>query len=56
MAKRKPDWQLITIYLTITGTLVTLFFYIADMKERTKALEIQFGHEKRLQALEEKLK
>ena len=56
MAKRKPDWQSMIVFLTITGTLFTLFFYIADMKERTTKLETEFGHEKRLKAIEEKLK
>lgn len=50
MAKKKADWEKITVYLTLTVSLATLFFYIADMKERTRALEVK------IDKIEEKLK
>jgi hypothetical protein len=50
MAKIKPDWEKLLVYLTVVGSLATLFFYIADMKERTVSLEVK------MEAVQEKLK
>lgn len=38
---KKPDWERIGGYTLIVGSLASLFFYIADMKERTRALEVK---------------
>lgn len=53
--KNKPDWEKLGNYIVIVGSLATLFFYIADMKERTTKLESDYGHETRFKAIEKKL-
>lgn len=55
MEIKDVNWEKIGGYILIVGSLASLFFYIADIKERTRALEIQYGHDARLRALEEKL-
>jgi len=42
MAGKKPrDWEKVTVYLSISTALSFIFFMIADMKERTRALEVE---------------
>lgn len=35
------DWEKVAIYLALSGSLATLFFYIADIKERIAKLEVK---------------
>jgi hypothetical protein len=37
--RKQVDWEKIGVYLVIVASLASLFFYIADMKERTAKLE-----------------
>jgi nucleoside permease NupC len=39
--EKRIDWEKIGVYLVIGASLASLFFYIADMKERTRALEVK---------------
>ncbi|HUD01814.1 MAG TPA: hypothetical protein VMR37_05770 [Rhabdochlamydiaceae bacterium] len=43
-AKKLPEWEKVTVYLTIATSLGLIFLYIADMKERTRALEVKVDH------------
>lgn len=38
---KKTDWEKIGGYMFIVVSLASLFFYIADMKERTAKLEVK---------------
>ena len=38
---KKPDWEKLGAYMFLAVSLASLFFYIADMKERTAKLEVK---------------
>lgn len=44
MEGRKLDWEKIIVYVAMVASLAMLFFYIADMKERTAKLEVKVEH------------
>lgn len=56
MEIKEVNWEKIGGYILIVGSLASLFFYIADMKERTTKLETQYGYDARLNAIEEKMR
>lgn len=35
------NWEKISVYVSITVTALTILFYISDMKERIRALEVK---------------
>lgn len=35
------NWEKIGVYIAIAATLITVIIYIADMKERIRALEVK---------------
>jgi hypothetical protein len=55
-AFKNVNWEKFGVYLAVASAFVIIVVYIADIKERTRALEVQFGNELRLKAIEEKLK
>lgn len=56
MANKKVDWQKISVYIAALIGFMTIIFYIIDMKVDIATLKSDFGHEKRLAAIEEKIK
>ena len=41
MENKHTDWEKLTVYIAITAMLITALAYIADIKERTKSLEVK---------------
>jgi len=44
MAKKRPDWEKLTVYITIVGSLATLFVYLVDIKVSIAKLEVRMEH------------
>jgi len=41
MESKGFEWEKVSVYVAVAVSLATLFFYIADMKERTAKLEVK---------------
>lgn len=44
MTNNKPNYEKIGLYLAIMVGFLTMIFYVADMKERIRALEVKVEH------------
>jgi hypothetical protein len=41
---RSIDWEKVSIYIAVTAALLTSIIYIADIKERIRALEVKIEY------------
>ncbi|HUD01400.1 MAG TPA: hypothetical protein VMR37_03680 [Rhabdochlamydiaceae bacterium] len=44
MASKQVNWEKIGVYMAISLAFCSVIFYIADMKERIRALEVKMEY------------